>query len=214
MGARDQMRDRRSFLGGILAAGAVLPGTSVLGQQYDPYTGQPVPGGDPAAGAVATGTGQGAGRNQSSFRAWHWRDFYPSLGKGVVLADVTSRALHYWSGDESTYLVFPCAIPMTEELTRRGQTEIVRKMKDPPWTPTPSMRAKDPSLPQRVEGGSPDNPLGAYGLYLSWPAYLIHGTHDTRKIGRRSSSGCYGLYNEHVTQLYASAEVGTQVTIF
>ena len=76
------------------------------------------------------------------------------------------------------------------------------------------MREKDPNLPQRVEGGAPENPLGAYGLYLSWPAYLVHGTHDTRKIGRKSSSGCYGLYNEHVARLFEVAEIGTQVTVF
>ena len=51
-------------------------------------------------------------------------------------------------------------------------------------------------------------------MYLSWPAYLIHGTHDTRKIGRKSSSGCYGLYNEHIARLYPLVEIGTQVTIF
>ena len=76
------------------------------------------------------------------------------------------------------------------------------------------MRKKDPDLPLRVEGGDPDNPLGAYGLYLSWPAYLIHGTHDTRKIGRMSSNGCYGLYNQHVTELYGLAAIGTQVAVF
>lgn len=46
-------------------------------------------------------------------------------------------------------------------------------------------------------------------MYLAWPAYLIHGTHDTRKIGRRSSSGCIGLYNEHIAELFAKTEVGT-----
>lgn len=182
--------DRRSFIQGLTAAGLLLPG---------------------AAQAAA---GLGPDRNQSSFWSRHWRDFYPSLGKGVLLADVTSRAVHYWSADESVHYVFPCAIPMTEELTRRGQTEIVRKVANPPWTPTPRMREEDPSLPHRVEGGAPENPLGKFGLYLTWPAYLVHGTHDTRKIGRRSSSGCYGLYNEHVEKLYAVAEIGTQVTVF
>ncbi|SCY46222.1 L,D-transpeptidase [Paracoccus tibetensis] len=184
--------DRRSFLRGLAATGVLLPAA--------------------AYGQAATDTGPE--RNQSSFRTRHWRDFYPTLGKGVLLADVTSRAVHYWSGDESVHFVFPCAIPMTEDLTRRGQTEIVRKMPNPPWTPTPSMREKDPTLPQTVAGGAPENPLGKFGLYLAWPAYLVHGTHDTRKIGRRSSSGCYGLYNEHVEQLYAVAEIGTQVTVF
>lgn len=50
------------------------------------------------------------------------------------------------------------------------------------------MREKDPDLPQSVEGGAPDNPLGPFGIYLSWLAYLIHGTHNTTKIGRKSSA--------------------------
>lgn len=209
---------RRAFLGGMLMAGVALPRLASA-QTVDPTTGQVVYGAASAGQAPDVGVyqidpNQDTRRNQSSFRARHWSDFYPSLGKGVILADVTSRALHFWSGDESTYLVFPCSIPVSEELTKRGKTEVVRKAQSPSWTPTPSMRQRDPTLPQSVEGGRPDNPLGVYALYLSWPAYLIHGTHDTRKIGRKSSSGCYGLYNEHIAQLYAVAQVGTQVTIF
>jgi lipoprotein-anchoring transpeptidase ErfK/SrfK len=64
-----------------------------------------------------------------------------------------------------------------------------------------------------VEGGSPDNPLGVRALYLGWTAYRIHGTHDTRKIGRRSSNGCIGLYNEHILELFDLANVGTQVLL-
>jgi lipoprotein-anchoring transpeptidase ErfK/SrfK len=50
-------------------------------------------------------------------------------------------------------------------------------------------------------------------MYLSWPAYLIHGTHDTRKIGRLSSDGCIGLYNEKIEELFGLCPVGTQVRI-
>ena len=55
--------------------------------------------------------------------------------------------------------------------------------------------------------------LGTRALHLSWTYYRIHGTHDTRKIGRRSSNGCIGLYNEHIEQLYEMAYVGTQVLL-
>ena len=210
MSKHHHLGNRRTFLQGLFTASVILPGTSAFGQDLGPYA-QPLTG-TPSMGQAAVASGPQ--RNLSSFRARHWRDFYSSIGKGVILADVTSRAVHYWSADESVHFVFPCSIPMTEDLTRRGQTEVVRKMKHPPWTPTPSMREKDPNLPQRVEGGAPENPLGEYGLYLAWPAYLVHGTHDTRKIGRKSSSGCYGLYNEHVARLFEVAEIGTQVTVF
>ncbi|AUQ99169.1 L,D-transpeptidase [Phaeobacter inhibens] len=151
-------------------------------------------------------------RNISSFQQQAWQDHFDELGVGCMLADISSRALHYWGGDGVTYRLFPSSVPMTEELTKRGYTKVVRKAKNPSWTPTASMRERDPSLPLRMEGGA-GNPLGTRAMYLSWPAYLVHGTHDTRKIGRQSSSGCIGLYNQHVEALYEMVEVGTQVRL-
>ena len=73
------------------------------------------------------------------------------------------------------------------------------------------MVERNPNLKYMPPG--PGNPLGTHAMYLSWPAYLIHGTHDTRKIGRRSSDGCIGLYNFAIEQLFAVTPVGTQVRI-
>lgn len=151
--------------------------------------------------------------NASSFRMLQWQDYFENTKRGVILADTTSRALHYWSEDQSIYRLYPTSVPLSEELTRLGRTEIVRKAVNPPWRPTASMLERNPDWPRLVEGGSKDNPLGVRGMYLSWPAYLIHGTHDTRKIGRRSSNGCIGLYNEQVIELYDLAQVGTQVLL-
>lgn len=151
-------------------------------------------------------------RNVSSFQQQHWQDHFETLGVGALLADIDSRALHYWGAD-GTYLLFPSSVPMSEELTRRGYSKIVRKQENPTWTPTASMRERDPTLPQRIDGGVPGNPLGTRAMYLDWPAYLVHGTHDTRKIGRQSSSGCIGLYNQHVEKLFPLVQVGTQVRL-
>ena len=151
-------------------------------------------------------------RNASSFETQDWQDHFQTLGNGAILADITSRALHYWGADGS-YRLYPSSVPMTENLTRRGYSRIVRKQVAPSWTPTASMRERDPTLPIRVEGGAVNNPLGTHGMYLDWPAYLIHGTQDTRKIGRQSSSGCIGLYNEHIAALFAEVTVGTQVRL-
>jgi len=151
-------------------------------------------------------------RNISSFKVEHWQDHFDSLGKGAIVADTVSRALHFWSGDGETYKLYPTSVPRTDELTKRGYTEIVRKKVGPTWTPTASMHERMPDLP-KVMGPGPDNPLGSHALYLSWPAYLIHGTHDTRKIGRRSSDGCIGLYNEKIAELFDLAPIGTQVRL-
>ncbi len=151
-------------------------------------------------------------RNSSAFIWQDWRDHFDSLGKGAILCDTVSRAVHYWGGDNETYRLYPTSVPMSDELTKRGYTSVVRKKVGPTWTPTANMRERDPSLPAFMDAG-PGNPLGTHAMYLTWPAYLIHGTHDTRKIGRQSSSGCIGLYNPHIKQLFELTEIGTQVRI-
>ena len=150
-------------------------------------------------------------RNATSFVTQRWQDHFDDLGKAAIVADTVSRALHFWSGDGNTYNVYPTSVPRTDELTKRGYTRIVRKRVGPDWTPTPSMMERDPTLKYMPPG--PDNPLGTHAMYLDWPAYLIHGTHDTRKIGRQSSDGCIGLYNHMIEALFQIAPVGTQVRI-
>ncbi|MDW3180554.1 L,D-transpeptidase [Roseobacter sp.] len=151
-------------------------------------------------------------RNISSFRTLDWRPYFSNLRNGAVLVDIDSRALHYWAEDESFYKLYPSSVPLTEELTRRGRTKVVRKVEGPSWRPTPSMLKRNPEWPEYI-GPGPDNPMGTHALYLSWTYYRIHGTHDTRKIGRQSSNGCIGLYNEHIAELFGLTKVGTQVLL-
>ena len=151
--------------------------------------------------------------NISSFRLRDWQDYFATTTNGVILVDITSRALHYWSEDQSIYKLYPTSVPLTEELTRRGSTEVIQKVVNPSWTATAGELERNPDWPKSVPGGSPENPLGVRALYLGWATYRIHGTHDTRKIGRRSSNGCIGLYNEHIIELFELANVGTQVLL-
>ncbi|WP_407492308.1 L,D-transpeptidase [Pseudooceanicola sp. MF1-13] len=153
----------------------------------------------------------GVRRNSSSFIRQDWQDHFDDLGKAAIVCDTSSRALHYWSA-EGDYRIYPTSVPRTDELTKRGYTEIVRKKVGPTWTPTASQMERFPDW-KPVEGGAPDNPLGSHAMYLSWPAYLIHGTHDTRKIGRQSSDGCIGLFNPSIEELFAITPIGTQVRV-
>lgn len=155
---------------------------------------------------------EGPGHNISSFTMQRWQDHFDEIGKGAIVADTKSRALHFWGADGTTYRSYPTSVPISEELTKRGYTEITRKKVGPSWTPTASQMERYPDW-RPVAGGDPANPLGSHALYFSWPAYLIHGTHDTRKIGRLSSDGCIGLYNEKVAELFELVPVGTQVRV-
>ena len=150
--------------------------------------------------------------NIFSFRAQSWQDHFKNLYRGAILVDTKTRSLHYWNKNGTEYKVFPTSVPLNKELTRLGYTKVTKKVVGPEWRPTKKMRERDPQLPEFMPPG-PDNPLGSHALYLSWPSYRIHGTSDTRKIGRQSSSGCVGLYNEQIEELFNLVEIGTPVRI-
>lgn len=191
---------RRRFLTGATAVLGALSAAPAFGQA--------------GTTEMETPAQQGTIRNNiSSFRFLDWQDYFANTNNGVILVDITSRALHFWSEDLSVYKLYPTSVPLSEELTRRGSTEVIQKVENPTWRATAGELERNPDWPKMVEGGSPDNPLGVRALYLGWPAYRIHGTHDTRKIGRRSSNGCIGLYNEHILELFELAKVGTQVLL-
>ncbi|MBT2131836.1 L,D-transpeptidase family protein [Aliiroseovarius lamellibrachiae] len=190
---------RRSFLGSTAAVASVLAAPA-LAQTGDETT------------EIEEDITERVRRNISSFRSLDWRPYFSNTKNGVVLVDISSRALHYWSEDQSVYKLFPSSVPLTADLTRKGRTSIVRKVEGPSWRPTPSMKKRNPEWPDFI-GPGPENPLGTHALYLGWTYYRIHGTHDTRKIGRRSSNGCIGLYNQHISELYGLTKVGTQVLI-
>ena len=128
------------------------------------------------------------------------------------MVDIDSRAVHFWNEAQTEYKLYPSSVPLTDDLTRRGRTTVTRKVDGPSWRPTPSMLQRNPDWPKYI-GPGPENPLGTHALYLSWTYYRIHGTHDTRKIGRKSSNGCIGLYNEHIAELFSKTQVGTQVLL-
>lgn len=192
--------NRRAFLAGT----AAVIGAPALAQSSN------VDGSDTVE--IEQDITQSVRHNISSFRALDWQPYFSSLKNGAILVDISSRALHFWSEDGTTYKLYPTSVPQTEDLTRRGRTKVVRKVVGPSWRPTPAMRKRNPEWPAFIPPG-PDNPLGTHALYLSWQYYRIHGTQDTRKIGRRSSNGCIGLYNEHIQDLFPRTKVGTQVLL-
>lgn len=190
---------RKLLSSGVLALGAVAMPSVLRAQDIPDY--EP----DSAVSTVR--------RNVMGFRNHEWKDHFTNLRKGAILCDTHSRAVHFWSEDEGTYLVYPTSVPMTEEFTRRGMTEVTLKRNMPTWIPTPNMRERDPSLPARVEGGDPKNPMGTRAMNLSWQYYRVHGIDNPAKVGRRASNGCFGLLNAHVEELFDLVQVGTQVRV-
>ena len=182
-----------------LVAGAALATTGVAGQAFASEGGPVLPAKHTAV-------------NVSGFRTQRWQDHFSSTQGGAILVDLNSFALHFWNDDRSVYRLYPIAVPLKEEYVRRGRTTVVLKRPEPTWSPTAAMMKRDPTLPSFVPAG-PGNPLGTKAMNLGWQYYLIHGNNDTRKIGRSSSSGCIGLFNEHVEELYPMVNIGCQVVV-
>lgn len=134
----------------------------------------------------------------------------PEPRDGIVI-NLSELRLFYFPGDGTAY-TFPIGIGKDGWETPTGETTIIRKRKNPTWTPPDSIRAENPDLPEIIEAG-PNNPLGAYAMNLDWPGYVIHGTNRPNGIGKRSSHGCIRLYPEDIEQLFMLVEVGTPVTI-
>ncbi len=195
------LQSRRAFL----ASGAAMLAAPALAQDTSGVN-------SAATTQVERDVTETVKRNISSFRTLDWRPYFTNTNNGAILVDLDSRAVHFWSEDQSVYKLYPSSVPLTEDLTRRGRTKVILKDPAPSWRPTPSMKKRNPDWPDFI-GPGPQNPLGTRSLHLTWTYYRIHGTHDTRKIGRKSSNGCIGLYNEHIEELYGMAKVGTQVLL-
>ncbi|HVF27511.1 MAG TPA: L,D-transpeptidase, partial [Pyrinomonadaceae bacterium] len=81
---------------------------------------------------------------------------------------------------------------------------------DEPWVESPSSKVK---VGEKVEAGSPLNPLGPIKIPIGMPS-LIHGGKSPAKLGTFASHGCVGLTNPQVQDF---AQVlgklgGTQIT--
>ena len=201
-GGADRRFNRRSFVrlaGGAVAAAAMASGSAFAAEDalhdYVPDSQDPM--------TIL--------RRISGLHTRRWQDHFSSIEMDAILVNVNDRALHYW-GSDGFYRIYPTSVPLTEEMTRRGRTSVTLKRPDPDWRPTAAMLKRRPDLPT-YEPPGPDNPLGIRALNLSWPAYRIHGTNDIRKIGRQSSSGCIGLFNEHILEVYDRARIGTPVLL-
>lgn len=94
----------------------------------------------------------------------------------------------------------------------QGLLKITRKAEWPDWTPPPEMIQRQPYLPRFMAGG-PGNPMGARAMYLGTTVYRIHGTNQPDTIGKAVSSGCFGMVNADIIDLYDRVPVGTKVVV-
>ncbi|MDP2408995.1 MAG: L,D-transpeptidase [Pseudolabrys sp.] len=96
--------------------------------------------------------------------------------------------------------------------TWNGVQKVTRKAEWPDWHPPTEMIERQPYLPRFMAGG-PGNPMGARAMYLGSTVYRIHGTNQPSTIGKFVSSGCIGMLNEDVADLFDRVKVGTRVVV-
>ena len=100
-----------------------------------------------------------------------------------------------------------------EGFTWTGVQKITKKTEWPDWFPPTEMIERQPYLPRFMAGG-PGNPLGARAMYLGSTVYRIHGTNQPSTIGKFVSSGCIGMLNDDVSDLFDHVKVGTRVVVW
>jgi L,D-transpeptidase ErfK/SrfK len=133
----------------------------------------------------------------------------PREGLVVNLGDLRIYALGL---DADRRWSFPIGIGRQGFTTPLGVTRVVRKAENPTWYPTAETLADNPGMPSAVPPG-PDNPMGAFALYLGWESYAVHGTNRPWGVGRLVSRGCIRLYPEDIAWLFPKVPVGTPVTV-
>ena len=171
-----------------------------------------------ALGVIATFTTDMGEARAQDFLSFLWGGgsretvgFPQSTPPGQIIVSFGDRRLYYVHrrGEAISY---PIAVPR-EKSRWSGVTVVSSKRVNPSWTPTPTMRRENPSLPSYLPGGHPMNPLGVRALYLGSSMYRIHGTDAPWTIGQAVSKGCIRMYNEDVLDLYGRIPVGTRVTV-
>ena len=129
---------------------------------------------------------------------------------GTIIVDTPNTQLYYVLGNGRA-IRYGVRVGR-EGFTWTGVQKITRKTEWPDWHPPPEMIERQPYLPRFMAGGD-GNPLGARAMYLGNTVYRIHGTNQPSTIGKFVSSGCIGMLNEDVTDLFDRAKVGTRVVV-
>ncbi|WKA31911.1 L,D-transpeptidase [Bradyrhizobium roseum] len=129
---------------------------------------------------------------------------------GTIVVDTSNTHLYYVLGGGRA-IRYGVRVGR-DGFTWNGVQKISRKAEWPDWHPPSEMIERQPYLPRFMAGG-PGNPLGARAMYLGSTIYRIHGTNQPSTIGKFVSSGCIGMLNEDVSDLFERAKVGTRVVV-
>lgn len=161
-------------------------------------------------GAITAGLPGTANSAKSDDPTGRIVDFPNDFGMGAIIIRTTERRLYYTLSNRQA-MRYEIAVGSPQNQWY-GTSYVSSKREDPSWTPTPSMRRKNPRLPAYMAPG-PDNPLGVRAIYLDWGAYRIHGTNAPGSIGQAVSNGCFRMRTPDVLDLYERVHIGAPVYV-
>ncbi len=190
---------RRHFLGSMLAAGVLPPGTALAERELAPIL---------ASEALEV---------PYKFRRQEVK-YKTAEPVGTIVVDPKKRWLYHVQ-DGGKAIRYGVGVG-ADGKNWAGEAIIKRKVKWPRWKPTKEHLAVYPTLSKYKDEampGGPGNPLGARALYLFQgdqdTLYRIHGTIKPKGIGREVTSGCIRMLNVDVIHLYDRVEIGTRVVV-
>ncbi|MEE2770500.1 MAG: L,D-transpeptidase family protein [Pseudomonadota bacterium] len=140
----------------------------------------------------------------------------PNVKQNGMVVNLAERRLYLFRPKEKKLDVFPVSIGRSGWETPLGKYKVIEKTKDPIWFVPKSLYddqvSKGVDMPKMIKPG-PDNPLGKYSMRLSHPTYLIHGTNDPNRIGRKVTAGCINMYPEDIEALFRHTAIDTPVNL-
>ena len=94
-----------------------------------------------------------------------------------------------------------------QDSTPEGEFEVVRKLKNPPWT--------DPYNRTIIRADDPEYPLGTRWIEFIPPpgAYGIHGSKVEEEIGTEASFGCVRVLHPREEEIYDFVTLGSPIVI-
>ena len=132
---------------------------------------------------------------------------------GSVVVSTRQRMLYFVNGD-GTAIRYRVAVGMPGRQWF-GTRLIDGKHVRPAWSPPAEVKRAQPSLPNVIAGGAPNNPMGAAALTISPGEYAIHGTSASMRssIGRYASFGCIRMLDEDILDLMPRVQVGARIHV-
>lgn len=138
----------------------------------------------------------------------------PNTEHNGIVVNLAERRIYLFRPEDHQFDVYPVSIGRAGWETPEGEYKIIEKTKEPTWfvpkTLYDDQVAKGVDMPKLIKPG-PDNPLGHYAMRLSHPTYLIHGTNDPNRIGRKVTAGCINMYPEDIEALFKHTALNTPV---